>query len=89
MSNVISLRRPIAVGSQVTLRRLDKNKPPAKLTYTVSRIEGRGLFGYQVGDPEPGTERWITRDYKTPSTKTFCGEIFTLGITHLDGQHIE
>jgi hypothetical protein len=89
MSNVISLRRPISVGSQVVLRRMDKNKPPARTIYTVSRIEGRGLFGYQVGDCEPGTERYITKDYKTPLAKTFDSETYTLGVTHLDGQHIE
>jgi len=88
-NNVISLRRPIGVGSQVALRRLDKNKPLAKTIYTISRIEGRSLFGYQVGDPQPGVERWITKDYKTPLSKTFDGETYTLIITHLDGQHLE
>ncbi len=85
MNNVIHLRRPIGIGSQVALRRLDKSQSSAKLIYTVCRIEGRKLFGYLVGDSEPGTIRLITQDYKTPLVKVFNGETWTVGITHLDG----
>jgi hypothetical protein len=89
MNNVIELRRPVKVGDEVILRRINVVPMTSGTTYTVSRIEDRRLFGFQRDDTHPGTERWITKDYKTPLSKTFeDGETVVLGVTYPDGTRL-
>lgn len=80
MGKVIQLRRQVRVGDQV--------KIGDSLIYTVTRVEGKSLFGYQKHDLEPNTERWICRDYSKPERKVFNGREIELWVTHLDGKRI-
>lgn len=83
MDNVIQLRRPVKRGDQIKLGEL--------LVYTVTRVEGRRLYGYRknaptfLGNP---IERWITADYRNGLTRVINGKEITLRLTHMDGRHI-
>jgi hypothetical protein len=80
MGKVIQLRRPVAVGDQVKLG--------DNLIYSVTRIEGKSLFGYQKNDPEPNGERWICKDYSKPERTVLNGKEIVCWVTHLDGKRI-
>jgi hypothetical protein len=80
MGKVIQLRRPVAVGDLVTLG--------GNCIYSITRVEGKSLFGYQKNDPEPNTERWICKDYSKPEKTILNGKEIVLWVTHLDGKRI-
>jgi len=85
MGTVVELRRAVQVGDQVILRRVNIKPMSNGSVYTVSRINGRQLFGFH----SDGTEQFITKDYKTPLSKTFDdGETIVLGVTYLDGTRL-
>lgn len=86
MDNVIELRRQVKVGDEVMLRRINVKPFYNGSIYTVSRIEGRRLFGFNHYD---WTEQFITKDYKTPLSKTFeDNDTWVLGVTFLDGKRL-
>lgn len=74
MSNLIQLRHPPKPGEKVKM-----GSGPGAI-YTLTRIEGRKLFGIQEG--YPGIERFITADYKTPKDPMVV-------ITTLEGKRLQ